>query len=93
MPVLFFVSMTTLLAVAPDVEVTSLSGTTASGSLQSLNKTIAKVKAGPTEKDLPLSNILNMRFPRNRSQRSLELPLTVRLTDGSKFPIQALQKQ
>ncbi|QDU13366.1 NPCBM/NEW2 domain protein [Gimesia maris] len=91
MPVLFFVSMTTLLAVAPDVEVTSLSGTTASGSLQSLNKTIAKVKAGPTEKDLPLSNILNMRFPRNRSQRSLELPLTVRLTDGSKFPIQALQ--
>lgn len=91
MPVLFFVSMTTLLAIAPDVEVTSLSGASASGSLQSLNKTVAKIKAGQTEKDLPLSNILNMRFPKNRPQRSLELPLTVRLTDGSIFPTQSLQ--
>ncbi|MAX39158.1 NPCBM/NEW2 domain-containing protein [Gimesia sp.] len=91
MPVLFFVSMTTLLAVAPEVEVTSLSGASATGSLQSLNKTVAKVKAGQTEKDLPLSNILNMRFPRHRFQRSLELPVTVRLTDGSHFPIQSLQ--
>ncbi len=91
MPVLFFVSMTTLLAIAPDVEVTSLSGASASGSLQSLNKTVAKIKAGQTEKDLPLSNILNMRFPKNRPQRSLELPLTVRLTDGSLFPTQSLQ--
>lgn len=91
MPVLFFVSMTTLLAIAPDVEVTSLSGASASGSLQSLNKTVAKIKAGQTEKDLPLSNILNMRFPKNRPQRSLELPLTIRLTDGSIFPTQSLQ--
>lgn len=88
---LFCISLTMLLAVSPEVEVTSLSGTSVQGNLQSLNKTAINLKQGPTSKDLPLAEVLNVRFPKNRSQRSLQAPYSIRFTDGSKFPIQSLQ--
>ncbi|MCA9015893.1 MAG: NPCBM/NEW2 domain-containing protein [Planctomycetaceae bacterium] len=88
---LFCVSMTMLLAVSPEVEVTSLGGTSVSGNLQTLNKTVISLQQGEASKGYPLSETLNVRFPKNRFQRSLEAPLTIRLTDGSKFPIQSLQ--
>ncbi|QDT41171.1 NPCBM/NEW2 domain protein [Gimesia alba] len=88
---LFCVSMTMLLAVSPEVEMTSLSGTSVSGNLQSLNKAVIGLKQGETAKEHPLAETLNVRFPKNRYQRSLETPLTIRLTDGSKFPVQTLQ--
>lgn len=88
---LFCISLTMLLAVSPEVEVTSLGGASVSGSLQSLNKTAISLKQGEAAKAYPLSDTLNVRFPKNRYQRSLETPLTIRLTDGSKFPLQSLQ--
>ena len=88
---LFCISLTMLLAASPEVEVTSLSGTSVSGNLQSLNKTAINLKQGPTSKNFPLAQVLNVRFPKNRFQRSLQTPYSVRLTDGSDFPIQSLQ--
>jgi len=88
---LFCFSMTMLLAVSPEVEVTSLSATSVSGNLQSLNKTAINLKQGQTSQKLPLSEILNIRFPKNRFQRSLQSPITIKFTDGSHFPIQTLQ--
>jgi hypothetical protein len=80
-----------LLAVSPEVEVTSLSGASVTGNLLALNKTAVNLKQGKSEKGYPLSETLNVRFPKNRFQRSLQAPLTIRLTDGSKFPVQSLQ--
>ncbi len=88
---LFSVSLAMILAVSPEVEVTSLSGTSVSGHLQSFNKTVVNLKLEQVSKNVPLSQILNVRFPKNRFQRSLQSPLTVRLTDGSSFPVQSLQ--
>ncbi|MFH1300646.1 MAG: NPCBM/NEW2 domain-containing protein [Planctomycetota bacterium] len=88
---LFCISLTMLLAVSPDVEVTSLNGTSVSGNLQPINQTVIKLKQGQTSQDYPLSEVLNVRFPKNRFQRNLQTPFTVRFTDGSSFPIQSLQ--
>ncbi|QDV49196.1 NPCBM/NEW2 domain-containing protein [Gimesia fumaroli] len=88
---LLCVSITMLLAVSPEVEVTSLSGASVTGNLLALNKTAVNLKQGKSEKGYPLSETLNVRFPKNRFQRSLQAPLTIRLTDGSKFPVQSLQ--
>ena len=88
---LLVVSMSMLLAVSPEVELTSLNGDSASGNLQSLSKSIINLKQGGTAKEISLSGVLNIRFPKNRFQRSLQSPITVRLTDGSKFPVQSLQ--
>ncbi len=88
---LFCASMISLLAVSPEVELTSLRGTSVSGQMQTLNKTTVKLKQGQASRDFPLSDILNIRFPKNRLQRSLRAPFMIRLTDGSYFPIDALQ--
>ncbi|WP_339729895.1 NPCBM/NEW2 domain-containing protein [uncultured Gimesia sp.] len=88
---LFCISLTMLLAVSPEVEVTSLSGPSVSGNLQSLNETVINLKQEDASKTYPLSETLNVRFPKNRYQRSLEAPLTIRLIDGSRFPVQSLQ--
>lgn len=88
---LLVVSMSTLLAVSPEVELTSLNGDSASGNLQSLSKSTINLKQRGTAKEISLSGILNIRFPKNRFQRSLQSPITIRLTDGSKFPVQSLQ--
>ncbi|MFK7777415.1 MAG: NPCBM/NEW2 domain-containing protein [Gimesia sp.] len=88
---LFCMSMTLMLAVSPEVEVTSLSGSSVSGNLQVLNKTAINLKQEQTSKEFPLSQILNIRFPKNQFQRSLQSPTSIRFTDGSIIPIQSLQ--
>lgn len=88
---LFVVSLTMLLAASPEVDLTSLNGESASGNLKSLSKSAINLKQGETTKNVSLSGILNVRFPKNRFQRSLQSPFMVRLTDGSYFPIQSLQ--
>ncbi|WP_298864580.1 NPCBM/NEW2 domain-containing protein [uncultured Gimesia sp.] len=87
---LFCISLTMLLAVSPEVEVTSLSGASVSGNLQSLNKTAIHLKQDKSTNELPLSEVLNIRFPKNRFRRSLQSPFAIRFTDGSLFPIQSL---
>ncbi|QDU11763.1 NPCBM/NEW2 domain-containing protein [Gimesia aquarii] len=88
---LLVASMSILLAVSPEVELTSLNGDSVSGNLQSLSKSTINLKQGETAKEISLSGVLNIRFPKNRFQRSLQSPIIVRLTDGSKFPVQSLQ--
>ena len=88
---LFCATMTMLLAASPGVEVTSLTGTSVSGQLQSMNQGTIQLKQGQDDRKYPLSGVLNVRFPQNRFQRTLESPLMVRLTDGSRFPIQDLK--
>jgi len=88
---LFCASPTVLLAASPGVEVTSLTGTSVSGQLKSLNKTSIQLRQGQTDKNYPLAAVLNVRFPQSRSQRSLESPFMLRLADGSRLPIQDLQ--
>lgn len=88
---LLSISFTMLLAVTPEVEVTSLSGTSVSGNLQSLSQSTIELREKQGAKAYPLSETLSIRFPKNRHQRSLEIPYQVRLTDGSNFPIQSIQ--
>lgn len=85
---LFCATLSMLLAASPGVEVTSLTGKTVTGQLQSLNKGAIQLKQGEQDKQFPLAGVLNVRFPQHRFQRTLESPLMVRLADGSRFPIQ-----
>ncbi|QDV18036.1 NPCBM/NEW2 domain protein [Gimesia panareensis] len=88
---LFCATLTIMLSASPGVEVTSLTGTTVSGQLQSINQGAIQLKQGQGDQQYPLAGVLNVRFPQNRFQRTLESPLMVRLADGSRFPVQDLK--